>query len=89
MTARRSNAHFKPLPGVQLLSGEGFGRIEVALPEGVVVESEEGIEALSGAPLVFVAGEQGRGGAFVFVDSLGRLVRHSGQSWTVASSPHW
>ena len=33
--------------GTRLLSSEGFGRIEIALPEGVDVESEEGIETLN------------------------------------------
>ena len=47
LDARRSNAHLRPPPGVRLLSSEGFGRIEIALPEGVDVESEEGIEVLN------------------------------------------
>ena len=32
---------------MRLLSSDGFGRIEIALPEGVDVDSEEGIEALN------------------------------------------
>ena len=47
LDARRSNAHFLSPPGVRLLSSEGFGRVEVALPEGVDVESEGGTEALN------------------------------------------
>ena len=36
-----------PPPSVRLLSSEEFGRIEIALPGGVDVESEEGIENVS------------------------------------------
>ena len=40
---RRWNAQFlAPPPGVRLLSSEGFGRIEVALPANVKVKSEMG-----------------------------------------------
>ena len=42
LDARRSNAHLLPPPGVRLLSSDGFGRIEIALPEGVNVDSGEG-----------------------------------------------
>ena len=47
LDARRSNANCLSPPGGRLLSCEGFGRIEVAVPEGVDVKSEEGIEALN------------------------------------------
>ena len=43
LDVRRWNAQFlAPPPGVRLLSSEGFGRIEVALPENVKVKSEMG-----------------------------------------------
>ena len=47
MDVRRSNAHFLPLPGVRLLSSEGFGRIGIALPEDVDVDYESGAELLN------------------------------------------
>ena len=45
--ARRSNAHCLPPLAVRLLSSEGIGRTEVALPKGVDADSQEGIEALN------------------------------------------
>ena len=47
LDARRSNVHSLPPPGVRLLSSEGFGRIEIALPEGVNVDSEAAVELLN------------------------------------------
>ena len=44
LDARRSNANFLHPPGVRLLSSEGFGRIEIALPDGVDVDSEAAVE---------------------------------------------
>ncbi|CAK0879112.1 unnamed protein product [Prorocentrum cordatum] len=52
--ARRSNGHFRAPPGVQLLSSEGFGRIEIELPPGVLPSSVEG-QRLLGAFAVYVA----------------------------------
>ena len=45
--ARRSNCHFRTAPGVELLTGEGLGRVEVAMPEGVSVDSPEGQKILT------------------------------------------
>ena len=47
LDVRRSNAHSLLPHCVQLLSSEGIERIEIAVPEGVDVESEEVIEALN------------------------------------------
>ena len=47
LDARRSNVHSLPPPCVRLLSSEGFGRIEIALPEGVNVDSEASVELLN------------------------------------------
>ena len=38
--------HFLLPPGVRLLSSERFGRIQLALPEGVDVDSEAEVELL-------------------------------------------
>ena len=40
--ARRSNCHFKPPPGVELLSSEGFGRVEVELPSSMQIQDDLG-----------------------------------------------
>ena len=55
--ARRAKAHFVPPPGVRLLSSEGFGRIEIALPEGVDVESQGEIEAPNKFPIAIATTE--------------------------------
>ncbi|CAK0797401.1 unnamed protein product, partial [Prorocentrum cordatum] len=52
--ARRSNGHFRAPPGAQLLSSEGFGRIEIELPPGVLPSSVEG-QRLLDAFAVYVA----------------------------------
>ncbi|CAK0883464.1 unnamed protein product, partial [Prorocentrum cordatum] len=52
--ARRSNGHFRTPPGVQLLSSEGIGRIEIELPLGVLPSSVEG-QRLLGAFAIYVA----------------------------------
>ncbi|CAK0899857.1 unnamed protein product [Prorocentrum cordatum] len=49
--ARRANAWFGVPPSVQLLSCEGFGRVEVKLPEGVAFGSARGEELLNGFKL--------------------------------------
>ena len=49
MDASRSNSQFLR-PGVRLLSSEGFGRIEFALPEGVNVNSGAGAKLLDELP---------------------------------------
>ena len=46
--ARRSNRRFRDPPGVELLSSEGFARIEVEVEEGLTLGSEAWQEALSG-----------------------------------------
>ena len=57
LDARRANCRFRPPPGVDLISGEGFGRVEVVLPDGVGPWSSQSLSLLSSLSLTLGASD--------------------------------